>query len=138
MNDVKTVLAQFLAAIGYPDRASEGALSFTLLVDGFEIVASVEGGALRLTSILSSDAALLPRLAGYAAGRMLREDAILAWGSEGVFLWQEASADASAVAFRRLFESFLDSCDWWRARVDALRGGEASVSGENEMMMIRP
>ena len=91
-----------------------------------------------MTCSLTSDAVLLPRLAEYAAGRMLREDAILSWGSEGVFLWQEASADASAVAFRSLFESFLDSCDWWRARVDALRGGEASVSGENEMMMIRP
>ena len=153
-------IARFLEAIGYPERASDGASSFTLQVDGGEIVASAEAGALRLVCPLSDDPAQLPRLAEYAAGRMLREDAVLAFGSaEGLnvekskvessgtlqpfnlqpstFLWQDIPATADAHDLRRFFETFCDSCDWWRARLEAEKaGGDAGEpSGE---MMIRP
>jgi len=104
-------------AIGYPERASAGAASFTFQVDGCEILASEAGGALRLVCRLTDDAAQFPRLAEYAAGRMLREDATLACDQSGAFLWQETSAAGDAQALQRLFETFCDSCDWWLARV---------------------
>ena len=139
-------IARFLEAIGYPERASDGASSFTLQVDGGEIVASAEAGALRLVCPLSDDPAQLPRLAEYAAGRMLREDAVLAYGSndpttkrsnDSTFLWQDIPATADAHDLRRFFETFCDSCDWWRARLEAERPGGDAGEPPGEMM-IRP
>ena len=110
-------IERLISAIGYPERASADASAFTFQVDGGEILASEAGNALRLVCRLTDDAAQLPRLAEYAAGRMLREDATLACDQEGAFLWQEASATSDAHALQRLFETFCDSCDWWRARI---------------------
>ena len=126
---------RLLEAIGYPERASGGAGSFTLQVDGGEIAALDAGGDLRLVCRLTDDAAELPRLAGYAAGRMLREEAALACDREGAFLWREIPAAADAHALRRIFETFCDSCDWWRAR---LEGGLDEPAAEPETMVIRP
>ena len=68
---------------------------------------------------------MIPALAAYAAGRMLREEATLAFGNGNVFLWQDAPADADDRTLLRLFESFTDSCDWWRARVEERGKGDA-------------
>ena len=134
----RSCVERLLRAIGYPDRAPEAALSFTLLVDGVEIVASEEGGMLRLVCRLTDDAAHLPRLAEYAAGRLLREDAVLAFDqrSGAAILWREVDGSADERTLQRAFEEFADSCDWWRERID-MQGGaqEASVFPE---MMIRP
>jgi hypothetical protein len=134
----RSCVERLLRAIGYPDRAPEAALSFTLLVDGVEIVASEEGGMLRLVCRLTDDAAHLPRLAEYAAGRMLREDAVLAFDqrSGAAILWREVDGSADERTLQRAFEEFADSCDWWRERID-MQGGaqEAPVFPE---MMIRP
>lgn len=134
----RSCVERLLRAIGYPDRAPEAALSFTLLVDGVEIVASEEGGMLRLVCRLTDDAAHLPRLAEYAAGRLLREDAVLAFDqrSGAAILWREVDGAADERTLQRAFEEFADSCDWWRERID-MQGGaqEASVFPE---MMIRP
>lgn len=157
----KSALGNFLRSIDYPEEAPAGAASFTLQVDGGEIIASDTGSAIRLVCRLADDAAELPRLAEYAAGRMLREDAVLAFGSlevwkfgslEGgvgqtskplnlqspdcAFLWQEIPAAADALSMRRCFETFADSCDWWRARL-AAPGPEAAAAPFPEMM-IRP
>ena len=72
---------------------------------------------------------------GYA-GRLLREDAVLAAdpGAPGAFLWQDAPTTADAPALVHLFETFLDSCDWWRARV----AGDAERPESVPAMMIRP
>ena len=131
-------IARLLTAIGYPVRAPEGALAFTLLIDGGEVGVSDEGGALRLTCRLTDDESLLPRLAEYATGRMLREDAILACDASGAFIWSELDGGADAMELQRRFEIFADSCDWWRTRVDALRGGESAAKSGDELMMIRP
>ena len=134
----RSCVERLLRVIGYPDRAPEAALSFTLLVDGVEIVASEEGGMLRLVCRLTDDAAHLPRLAEYAAGRLLREDAVLAFDqrSGAAILWREVDGSADERTLQRAFEEFADSCDWWRERID-MQGGaqEASVFPE---MMIRP
>ena len=116
-----TPLDRFLSAIGYPEKASEGATSFPLLVDGGEVLVRAEGGRLVLSRVLSREAEHLPRLASFVPGRMLREEAVLAAepGPDGAaFLWRELPADASPGAMQRAFESFCDSCDWWLERVD--------------------
>lgn len=137
---------RLLAAIGYPERASDGSSQFTLRVDGAEVVAEETGGRIVLSYALGADEGMLPRLAAYAAGRMLREDAALAYGSvqtsgpsgSQAFLWQDVSAGADAHAMLRLFETFMDSCDWWRARVDALHGDGTAAESAHETMMILP
>lgn len=130
-----TGLEYFLKAIGYPDRAPEGSVSFTLRVDGREMLVENTAGRIVLSHILTEDGSLFPTLAACAAGRILREDATLAYGRSSAFLWQDAPADADDRAFVRLFESFADSCDWWRARVDE-RGKVGSV--EISEAVIRP
>jgi len=128
----ETRLERFLRSVGYPDRAPGGSVSFAMRVDGMEIVAEEAGGRIVLSFALTDDASALPLLASYAMGRMLREDAVLSYGvpsrqgstppGRTAFLWQDAPADADGLTFVRLFETFADSCDWWRARVDE-RGG---------------
>ena len=128
-------IERFAKAIGYPDRIPDSGALTTLRVDGMEIRAEELSGRVVLSYVLASDAANLPTLAGYAAGRMLREDAALAWDGGAAILWQDAAADSDAYAFTRLFETFMNSCDWWRARIDALRGEQPPAP---EAMVIMP
>ena len=107
-------LNRFLSAIGYPEKASDGAASFDLLVDGGEVRVRAEGGRLFLSRALPCEAGALPRLASCAPGRMLREEAVLAaepGPDGGAFLWQDAPDTADSRALQRLFETFCDSCD---------------------------
>jgi hypothetical protein len=133
----KTAISRLAEAIDYPDEVPEGAASFVFRVDGAEIRASSAEGVVRLVYDLGAEDSDLPALADYAVGRMLREEAVLAAAPTGgsPFLWQEAPGSAGAQALRRLFESFMDSCDWWRARVEGTREGERAEFPE---MMIRP
>lgn len=132
-------IKRLLAAIGYPERTSGESSAFTLRVDGMEVLAEEVGDRLVLSYALSGDDSLLPTLASYAGGRMLREDAVLAYGQGSAFLWQDAPADAGSSEMTRLFETFMNSCEWWRDRVDSLRGGGgAQTSPAPEAMVIRP
>lgn len=133
-----TAIERLAEAIGYPDRVPEGALAATLRVDDAEVSAAIAGDRLVLSQRLTGDADKLPALAGYAAGRMLREDAVLAYGDGVAFLWQDAPADAGGQALVRLFESFMDSCDWWRERVAERRDEGADAGMPLAEMMIRP
>jgi len=121
------------SAVGYPD--AEGASA--LVVDGAEIaVLPGTGSRLRLERRLSADAGDLERLASYAPGRMLRDKAVLAADDAGrPFLWQEAPDSLDERALRRFFEEFLDSCDWWLARLETIREQPAARFPE---VMIRP
>ena len=125
-------------AIGYPDRVPNGVVSFTFRVDDAEIAAHEADGRLVLSTVLSGDESELPVLATWAAGRMLRENAVLSYGDSTAFIWQDESADADPHELLRLFETFADSCDWWRARIDALRGSGTSEASMPETVMIRP
>jgi len=121
-------LERFLSAIGYPDRFPNAEAPVTLRVDGRLFHVEVSAGRIRLSHVLSDDPSLFPSLAAFAAGRMLREDASLACADHSAFLWQDASADADSRSLVRFFETFADSCDWWRARVDERGGGEVQIS----------
>ena len=134
-------IKRLLAAIGYPERTSGGPLPFTLRVDGMEVsVEETADGRILLSHALTDDDSMLPALAEYAAGRMLVEDAVLAYGAPNhqAFLWQDAAADADARELVRFFETFMDSCEWWRDRVKALRVGGMEVPESDSAMVIRP
>ncbi|MBR4653766.1 MAG: type III secretion system chaperone [Kiritimatiellae bacterium] len=109
---------RLLSAIGYPERMPNADGSFTLRVDGRDVLVKEAAGRLVLSHALTEDGSIVPTLAAYAAGRMLREAATLAHGRNSTFLWQDAPVDADDRALVKLFETFADSCDWWRARVD--------------------
>ena len=143
----KKAIERLVDAIGYPDRVPDGAQSFTLRADGAEILAEESSGRIVLSHRLTDDESRLPSLAAYAAGRMLREDATLSFGQPGLsvsglppaaFLWQDAPATAGAHDLLRLFETFMDSCDWWRERVEGQRASAAGPSDDSETMVIRP
>lgn len=122
-----TALERFVQVLGYPGGVPAGARTFTLVVDGGEIEAEERDGRLILTKALRAAEAGerpdLAALAGYAAGRMLKEEAVLAWDAvrETPVLWQDVAAGADAAQFRRFFEVFTASCDWWEARVREVR-----------------
>jgi len=129
--------AQLKDAIEYPDPVPADATSFVFRVDGNEIEAvEVPGGALRLLFRLEADVQDLPRLADWAAGRILRDEATLSVTSSGQpFLWQEVPATADAAALRRAFETFLDACDWWIDRLEDRTDGQPVHFSE---VLIRP
>jgi len=152
---------RLLMAIGYPERIPNTDKPFTLRVDGKEVFVEESAGRIVLSVLLTEDESMIPVLAAYAAGRMLREEATLAFGSfdvsmfrsldetaskplnlqasklpsSAVFLWQDAPVEADDRTLVRLFESFTDSCDWWRARVDERGKGDAVEISE---AVIRP
>ena len=147
----KTAVMRLAEVIGYPERMPAGSLSATLRVDGKELLAEESAGRVVLKCPLTEDESLLATLAQYAAGRLLREDATLAFGTiaggassggpaarPSAFLWQDAPSSSDRHTLMRLFETFADSCDWWRERVGALSGVEMTADGGDNMMMIRP
>ncbi len=128
---------RFLAAIGYPEKAPVGASSFSVLVDGGEVLVRAESGRLFFSRALACGEDELPRLAAFVPGRMLREEAVLAAepGPGGAaLLWRDLPADASAGAMQLAFESFCDSCDWWLERVDEF----SAPAPEIPPLTIRP
>ena len=134
-----STISKLARAIGYPDEIPPRASVFPLQVDDGEITAMEMDGRLVLQAVLAScgeNAALLETLASYAAGRILREEAVLAYDpqSDSVLLWQPAPADADAMQLREFFERFTASWDWWRARVQEILSPKPTFPE----VMIRP
>ena len=130
--------ARLARAIGYPDAVAADAARAALLVDGAEVVASEEGGRaiLQATVAAGSSDETLVALAGFAAGRILREEAVLAYEpkADAVLLWQAVPQGADALALRAFFRAFTASWDWWRARAAELESPKPSFPE----VMIRP
>ena len=116
---MKNALENLCEAIAYPDPLPAGAEVFQLRVDGGVVAARLLSGRLVLSREITRAEADLPKLASYAAGRLLREEAVLAWDEStgACILWQECPANASSAQLLHFFETFLTSCDWWLARV---------------------
>lgn len=131
------VIHRLAEAIGYPDRIPSDVSTFTLRVDGLEVVAEEGMGRLFLKYNLTDSEDIFAKLAEFAAGRMLKEAATLSAEPShgGLFLWQDADVHASAHELMRLFETFTDSCDWWRERVESIRD-ERTQFGPDEMIML--
>lgn len=128
---MKTDLARLARLIGYPtEEIPADASSHALAVDGFKVTVSAvarvgggeAGGGYRFSTALEVPEEGVVELAKYAAGRLLQEEATLAWDAESkaVVLWDEVEATVSDEALVRRFADFLDSCDWWRARAEEL------------------
>ena len=132
----ETAIRSLATAIGYPEEVNTASESFVFSVDGGRVEASIERGRLVLVRELASSGDVdLAQFAGYAAGRVLREEAVLAYDptDDRLILWQDMPADADAGLLRRFFEVFAASCDWWLARVDG-----ASPASPVPEMTIRP
>ena len=125
-------------AVGYPDTEGDDSSGAKLLVDGTEIsvTPSPSGDKLRLSRQLEAAGSELEELASYVPGRILREEATLAVSDNGkAYLWQEASTSLDERELRRFFEIFLDSCDWWRSRLEALHNQSSTRFPD---ILIRP
>ena len=119
---MKNAVNRLCEAIAYPDPVPEGTTSFQLEVDNGEVTARVLGKRLVLSKVIDRNESDLPRLASFAPGRMLVEDAVLAWDERAAacILWQEISEDADASHLVSFFENFMSSSDWWTARAGEL------------------
>jgi len=132
----ESVLVRFARAIRYPEEVPAGATAYSFVVDDGRIEAEATAGRLVLTrELAAAEDTDLALFAGYAAGRVRKEDAVLAYdpGGDRLILWQELSAKADEALLLRFFEVFASSCDWWLARV---KGAETSASIPE--MVIRP
>lgn len=129
---------KFLSAIGYPLEEVEGQIgTIKLIVDGFELRLSEVRGALILSYTLGklSETDGL-KVASFAAGRMLKEEAVVAYdpGTEELILWQKVAPNSGA---KIAFELFMTSCEWWKSAI----GAEISKGTErkaDEFMRIMP
>ena len=119
---MKNALERLCEAIAYPESLPDGSTSFRLQVDGGDVLARLLGKRLVLSRVLDRDEEDLPRLAAFAAGRILKEEAVLAWDerASACILWQEMPDTADTPQLVRFLESFLASCDWWLTRAGEL------------------
>lgn len=129
-------------AIEYPDEIPADSVDYSFSADDLEIRAQEANGRLTLSGTVfvpprdgSGDETLV-KLADYAAGRILREEAVLAWDPSGgaAMLWQEFPADARTEDLRRFFEVFMASLDWWRDRAE----NEGEMKPQLPEFVIRP
>lgn len=123
MSSAISILAN---AIGYPESIREDLQEVELAVDEGTVKVVNSAGRLRLERVLLKcepgnelHEQVIVDLAGFAAGRILREDATIAWepDSSTVVLWQDVPASLPPEKLKRFFEVFMTSCDWWIDRV---------------------
>lgn len=122
----KTAIELLLEAIEYPEEAEIGATGYVLRVDDAQVEAEEVEGMLRFRRELvdgsPDSASIAATLATYAPGRMLKEEAVLAADrkTRAVYLWQEYPVKklADLRMYKRYFETFMDSCDWYLARIE--------------------
>ena len=133
---MKNTLERFREAISYPDPVPNGVSVFSMRVDGEDIQARLLDKRLVLSRVLSRDEKDLPTLAAYAAGRILKEDAVLAWdeNQSACILWQDIKDNATDEQLTAFFEAFMNSCDWWVARAKELNAPPAVFPD----VLIRP
>ena len=119
---MKNVLERLCEAIAYPEPVPDGASWFNLRVDGGDVSLRILGKRLVISRVIDRNEGDLPQLAAYAAGRILKEEAVLSWDERlsACVLWQELQEDADSMQLTRFFEEFMHSCDWWVTRAGEL------------------
>ena len=119
---MKNALEKLCEAIAYPEPVPDGTTSFTLRVDGADVLLRLLGKRLVVSRVIDRDESDLPQLAAFASGRILKEEAVLAWDDRlsACILWQEQPENADSKQLTKFFEDFLHSCDWWVARAEEL------------------
>ena len=132
---MKGLIERLAEAVGYPERVPEGAMSFTFKVDDEPVRTRVLDGRLVMEWRFPAEAPA-ERLATHATGRILREEATVAWdpAAERAVLWQSAAKGADAAGLKKSFSDFLNSRDWWQDRVKELSAPKASLTD----MIITP
>lgn len=130
------MICNLATAIGYPEEVSEDTDVFAFSVDGGKVVAEMVASRLVLKRYLEISFENLSVFASYVAGRMFREEAVLAWDdrTERAFLWREIPPRADALAMKEAFEEFADSCDWWIQRSAEIHAPKSVFPD----IMIRP
>lgn len=129
-------IAEIGKAIAYPEEVPAGATEFTFVIDG-RGVRVCESGKRRIASCVlagAGKAQAVAYLAGLAAGRMMKDDATLAWDADehALVLWQDVGMDNRTIVGR--LEDFLNALDWWMGRTE---GGETAMMMPSEFI-IRP
>ena len=130
------MISRLASAIGYPEKVADGLSVYAFCVDGWEIIAEMVGSRLVLKRYLDIGYDDLPQFASYVAGRLLREEAVLAWDDKAqkALLWCEIQQGANSVAMKDNFEEFADSCEWWMQRALDVHAPESLFPD----IMIRP
>lgn len=134
-------IERFVKTIGYPIEEierTEGPVS--LLVDEMTIRVDIAKVGMVMRYVLGrTDEVNAALILGYAAGRILKEDAVVAYDPENdeIFLWSKIAANASEAKMTKVFEEFMTSCEWWRTALGA-ESANAKESVSNEFMRIMP
>lgn len=120
------MISKLAVAIGYPEDVADNSSVYAFRVDGWEIIAEKPAGRLILKCYLDIGYDDLPEFASYVAGRLLREEAVLAWDdkAQNAVLWREIPENANSAAMKEAFEEFADSCEWWMQRLSDIRAPE--------------
>ena len=120
------MISKLAVAIGYPEDVADNSSVYAFRVDGWEIIAEKLAGRLILKCHLDIGYDDLPKFASYVAGRLLREEAVLAWDdkAQNAVLWREIPENANSAAMKEAFEEFADSCEWWMQRLSDIRAPE--------------
>ena len=141
MSAKETSIEVLANAIEYPDEVPSGSRDYLFAIDDFEVRAVETGGRLRLSATVfapardGSEDERLTELAAYVPGRILKEEAALAWDpdADSLVLWQEMPTTVGANDLRRFFDVFAASCDWWIERV---RQASAPAPAYPEMVIL--
>jgi hypothetical protein len=130
------MISKLANAINYPEKVSQGLSVYAFRVDGWEIIAEKIGNRVVLKHYLDIGYEDLPQFASYAAGRLLREEASLAWDetAQKALLWREIPSKANLAEMEEAFEEFADSCEWWMQRVFDIHAPKSAFPD----VLIRP
>lgn len=113
----KSLIRRLGLALNYPADFSEVGGEFVFIVDGLKIIASESSKGVVLKFWLEASPEHIVSFAEFAFGCILRDEATLSWDNSGssLFLWVCLSSP-DETSLRHGFESFADSCEWWRSR----------------------
>ena len=129
-----SALDRLAEAISYPaDDHQPGSKEAVFFADAVAVTVTENVGRLRFQHVLGPISETgFATLARFATGRLLREEAVLAWDprNKQLLLWQEVSSGVSNEDLARNFELFLASCDWWVARMDELAKADGKPPAE--------